>query len=223
MAYTESYNARGNRGIKLAHAYQRTLASEDVPKAEAAAIYDSALQGVTVSPEEVVRFQDHIIFFLGQMASEMGLVFQIHTGVQTTWGWIPDSNPVHLLPLIHKYKGVKFDLFHMGYPYVRELGMMGKHCPNVYLNMAWAYVISMEASRQGASEWIDLVPGARLLAFGSDVHWPEMIHGHLEMARSCLADVLTAKVERDYLSEVAAVDLLHKMLHDNAVELYGLE
>lgn len=81
----------------------------------------------------------------------------------------------------------------------------------------------MEASRQGLSEYIDLVPGARLLGFGSDVRYPELIWGHLEMARSCIADVLVAKVERDFLSELAAIDLIHKMLHDNAVELYKLD
>ena len=37
------------------------------------------------------------------------------------------------------------------------------------------------------------MPEERLLGFGSDVGWPEMIYGHLVMARSCLADVLTAK------------------------------
>ncbi len=52
---------------------------------------------------------------------------------------------------------------------------------------------------------------------------PELIYGHLVMARSCLADVLEAKVRRDYLSQEAAIELLRKMLHDNAVELYGLD
>ena len=222
VAFTEEYNAKGNRGLKLAHAYQRTLASEDVPQSVAAAIYDKALRGDAITPQEEKQFQDHIIFFLGAMAEEMGLVFQIHTGVQGNWGWVPHSDPLLLLPLISKYRQVKFDLFHAGYPYIRESGMLGKHWSNVYLNMAWMYVISMEGSRQGLSEWIDLLPGSRILGFGSDVGWPEMIYAHLVMARSCLADVLAAKVERDFLSERAAIDLLHKMLHDNAVELYKL-
>ncbi|HEB11620.1 MAG TPA: hypothetical protein ENI06_10460 [Spirochaetales bacterium] len=220
--FTLTYNVRGNRGIKLAHAYERTLHSEEVSETAAGALYDKSLQGQSLSTEEIKKFQDHIISFLAEMADEMNLVFQIHTGVQTAWGRIPDSNPMHLLPLIHRYRNVKFDLFHMGFPYVRELGMMGKHCPNVYLNMAWSYLVSMEVSRQGLSEWIDLVPGVRLLAFGSDVRYPEMIYGHLEMARSCIADVLEAKVQRDYLSKQAAIELLKKMLHYNGVELYGL-
>lgn len=88
--------------------------------------------------------------------------------------------------------------------------------------MAWMYVISIAASRQVLSEWIDLVPGYRILGFGSDVHFPEMVYGHLEMAQSCVADVLTAKVKCDFLSEEEAFSLGQKMFRDNGLELYNL-
>ena len=81
----------------------------------------------------------------------------------------------------------------------------------------------MEGSRQSLNEWIDLVPGDRILGFGSDVHWPEFIYGHLVMARSCIADVLAQKMERDFLSKEVALDLVQKMLRDNAIGLYGLQ
>ena len=219
---TEEYQKRGAAGIKLAHAYGRTLASEDVPKGIAANIFAKALGGGSLSPDEIKQLQDHIIFFLAKMAGEMDLVFQIHTGVQTNWGIIPNSDPLLLIPLIHANKATRFDLFHAGYPYSREIGMLGKHCPNVWLNMCWMYVITMEGSRQSLSEWIDLVPGDRILGFGSDVPSPEFIYGHLVMARSCIADILTQKVERDFLSKEVALDLLQKMLRDNAIKLYGL-
>jgi len=149
-------------------------------------------------------------------------MFDIHTGVQGNWGNIPDSDPLLLLPLIHAHKSTRFNLYHAGYPYSREMGMLGKHCPNVWLNMAWMYVITMEGSRQTLSEWIDLVPGYRILGFGSDVRWPELIYGHLVMARACIADVLAEKARRDFLSEEAALDLARMMMHDNAVEFYRL-
>jgi predicted TIM-barrel fold metal-dependent hydrolase len=210
-------------GIKLAHAYRRTLHSEAVPETEAARLFAKALAGGEMPWAERKAVEDHVIFFLAECCAEMGQVFQIHTGVQGTWGWVPDSDPLLLLPLIHRFKSVKFDLFHAGYPYSRDLGMLAKHAPNVWLNMAWMYVITMEGSRQTLSEWIDLVPGERLLGFGSDVGWPEFIYGHLVMARACLADVLATKVERDFLSEEAAVSLVQQMLRGNALRLYGLD
>jgi len=219
----EKYRNRGAIGIKLAHAYERTLASENVPYDMASSMYMRALRGEKVTPNEVRAFQDHIIFYLADLAEELGLVFQIHTGVQGPWGNIPDSNPLHLIPLIISHRSARFDLFHAGYPFSREIGMLGKHYPNVWLNMAWMYVITMEGSRQSLSEWLDLVPGNRILGFGSDVHYPEMIYGHLLMARSCIADVLMEKVKRDFLSKEAAIDLTHKLFRENALELYSLK
>ena len=218
----ENYRRRGAVGIKLAHAYQRTLASEKVPYETASSVYRRALKGEKITPQEVKAFQDHIIYYLADLAEQLNLVFQIHTGVQTTWGNIPDSNPLLLIPLILSHPSTRFDLFHAGYPFSREIGMLGKHYPNVWLNMAWMYVITMEGSRQSLSEWIDLVPGDRILGFGSDVHFPEMVYGHLLMARSCIADTLSEKVKRDFISEEVALDLLHKLLRENAMKLYSL-
>ena len=218
----EEYKNRGSVGIKLAHAYGRTLSSQNVSEYDAGNIYTKSLVGWDLSPSDVKKLQDHIIFFLAQLAGDMNLVFQIHTGVQGNWGNIPDSDPLLLIPLIHANKHTRFDLFHAGYPYSREMGMLGKHTPNVWLNMCWMYVITMEGSRQSLSEWIDLVPGDRILGFGSDVGYPEFIYGHLVMARSCIADILAQKVERDFLSKEAAKDLLKMMLRDNAIKLYGL-
>ncbi len=220
---TEGYVARGARGIKLAHAYWRTLHSEPVSEAVAGRILAKALRGKPLKPDEVKRLQDHVIFFLAGLAADLGIVFQIHTGVQSNWGHIPDSNPMGLLELVRAHRSVRFDLFHAGYPYSRELGMMGKHYPNVWLNMCWMYVITMEGSRRALAEWLDLVPGHRLLGFGSDVPFPELIYGHLVMARSCLADVLAEKVARDFLSEACALDLARMLLYDNAVALYRLD
>jgi uncharacterized protein len=81
----------------------------------------------------------------------------------------------------------------------------------------------MAGSRQILSEWIDLVPVDRLLGFGSDVGKPELIYGHLVMARACLADVLAEKVERDFLSKAAALDVARLMLRDAPLALYRLE
>ena len=218
----QGYKDRGAIGIKLGHAYWRTLAVEEVSEHQASQVYAKSLQDRELSFDEEHAFQDHMIDWLTSLCRDMNLIFQIHTGVQSNWGHIPYSNPLHLCPLLRKYKDVRFDLFHAGYPYSREMGMLGKHYQNVWLNLAWMYVISMEGSRQSLSEWIDLVPGYRLLGFGSDVFAPELIYGHLVMARHCLADVLAEKVARDFLSLDAALDLARKMFHDNPMELYGL-
>ena len=221
-ALVHKYVDQGNIGIKLAHAYNRTLHSVPAAESEVSGTYDRILKKQDVDGDALKALQDHMIFFSAELAREMDLIFQIHTGVQNNWGIVPESDPLLLIPLLQEFTDVRFDLFHAGYPYSRMLGMLGKHWPNVWLNMAWMYVISIAASRQLLSEWIDLVPGYRILGFGSDVHYPEMILGHLELARSCVADVLAGKVERDYLSEEEAVSLARRMFRDNGIEFYRL-
>lgn len=218
----QRYRERGAVGIKLAHAYYRSLKSERTPEVTAALLFDRALRGEVLPRPEAQRLEDYVIYFLAGLCTEMGLIFDIHTGVQGNGCWIPDSNPMLLLNLIREFPRTRFNLYHAGYPWSREIGMIGKHFSNVWLNMAWMYVISMEASRQSLDEWLDLVPGHRLLGFGSDVVMPEFVYGHLVMARSCLADVLAKKVKRDFLSREAADNLATMLLHDNAAEFYGL-
>lgn len=143
-------------------------------------------------------------------------MFQIHTGLIGNWGNIPDCNPLLLIPLLRAFPNARFYILHAGYPYSRQFGVLGKRFPNVWLNMTWLYVMSMAASRQVLSEWIDLVPGYRILGFGSDVRFPEMIYSHLEMARSCVSDVLADKVQRGYLSTQEALRIARKMFRDLA-------
>jgi predicted TIM-barrel fold metal-dependent hydrolase len=221
-AFVQSYVGRGAIGIKLAHAYWRSLYHEPVPEETAAPIWARIVRGEDVPEGEITALQDHIVWFMAGLCADMGLIFQIHTGMQGNWGHIPHSDPLHLSNLLRAHRTVKFDLFHAGYPYAREIGVMGKHYPNVWLNACWIYLITMAGSRQILSEWIDLVPAERLLGFGSDVQLPEFIYGHLEMARSCLADVLAEKVERDFLSKRAALDLVRLLLRDSPAALYRL-
>jgi len=218
----DQYVKKGIVGLKYGYAYGRTLHSDVVSAREAGPLYARACRGEQLSEVETRALQDHFIYYIVELARERGLLMQVHTGVQTTLGHIPDSDPLLLIPLLKAFPQVKFDLFHAGYPYSREIGMLGKHYPNVYLNMAWMYVISVAASRQILAEWIDLVPRNRLIGFGSDVGSPELIYGHLVMARECMADVLADKVERDYLSRTEALALARASFRDNGMELYGL-
>ncbi len=167
-------------------------------------------------------FEDYVVWYLAGLCADHRLIFQIHTGIQGNWCHVPDSDPLLLLELIRAHRSVRFDLFHLGYPYARELGMVGKHYPNVWLNACVGYVYTMAGSRQALLEWLDLVPMERLLGFGSDVLLPEYIYGHLVMARSCLADVLAEKVARDFLSEAAALDAARWLLYDAPAALYGV-
>jgi hypothetical protein len=215
--------SEGAVAIKSQHAYARTLLHERVSAAAATrAIEKLRTPGKKATPTELAHLQDFIFWTLCEQVEEAGLVFQIHTGIQTNWGWMHDSDPRHLMEPIRTFRKTWFDLFHAGYPFTIELGLLAKHYPNVWANMAWMYVVTMEGSRRTLDEWVDLVPGHRILGFGSDVLFPEQVVGHASMARLCIADVLAKKVRTDLLTEERAVLLIRQLLRENAVALYGL-
>jgi predicted TIM-barrel fold metal-dependent hydrolase len=218
----QRYKEQGAVAIKSAHAYGRTLLHERPSTQTVERLFQKTLKGEELAPPDRKRFEDYMVFWLAEKAGELGLVFQIHCGMQTNWAHIPDSDPLHLCNLLRHARNTKFDLFHAGYPWTVEHGLIGKHYPNATVSMCWMYVISMEGSRRTLDEWVDLVPACRILGFGSDVQFPENVYGHLQMAKRCIADVLVKKVEKDYLSEEAAMDLARKMLRENALELFGL-
>ena len=179
-----------------------------------------ALAGETLPTADVVAFEDHIVWYLAELVAEMDLIFQIHTGMQGNWD--AGLKPAVPLPLIRAHRSVRFDLFHAGYPYARELGVLGKHYPRrvaqCLLDLPDHYRRQPSTAIRMDQPWT----AERLLGFGSDVFLPEMVYGHLVMA-SCLADVLAEKVERDFLSKSAALDLARWMLRDAPVALYRLK
>ena len=218
----DKYVERGVLGLKTTHAYFRTLACEKVDEATANAVFLRALKGEALTDRERRQFEDHMIYNIVQLCREKGLLFQVHTGLQHCFADISDANPLHLTPLLQEFRDVQFDIFHAGMPFIHEFGILCKLFPNAYANFAWTYLISPSMARTALSECIDLVPGNRILAFGSDVKYPEFIGGQLDMAFSCVADVLEEKIRKDFLSETEAFALIDKMFTSNGCELYRL-
>lgn len=148
---------------------------------------------------------------------------QIHTGMQEgNENIIGNSDPTLLTNLIREYQNVKFDLFHAGYPYVRELAVLAKNFPNVYPDLCWVHVISSTAARAILSEWLDLIPSNKILAFGGDYRFAEGIYGHLALARRNVATVFEDKVSRGDIALKQVPYLASRLLQQNARELYGL-
>jgi predicted TIM-barrel fold metal-dependent hydrolase len=159
------------------------------------------------------------------MAGDLGLVVAVHTGMGAfaSASYIA-SDPEHMIPIIERHPGTKFDLFHMGIPHAREAAMIGKNFPNAWLNLCWCHVISPSITRGILDELIDLVPVNKIIAFGGDYGIPvENVYGHLVMARENVAKVLGQRVEEGHMTENEAVDVAGRWFYENPKELYGLD
>lgn len=226
--------AQGYVALKNAIAYRRPINFDIVTRHEAEQLFNrlpnyldelraKVYPGVALGWQEAKPLQDYLVHQFLRAAVDQHLPVQIHTGLQEGDGNIlAHSNPLLLVNLFCEYPEVKFDLFHAGYPWTSEMATLGKNFANVYLDMCWVHVISPAVGRRVLDEWLETVPGNKILAFGGDYRFPEGAYAHAVMAREVVAKVLAAKVEEGYFSESEAKAMAKRLLHDNADELFKL-
>jgi len=213
----------GMVAVKSGLAYARTLNYERVSKSDAERSFEEAMRSSGREWRWEKPLQDFMMHRIAQAAGELGVPFQIHTGLQEGNGnIITNSNPTGLVPLFFDYPRTRFDLFHGAYPYCGELGTLAKNFPNVYIDMCWMHIISPAASRRMLDEWIETVPINKIMGFGGDYLFVEGAYAHSMIARENIAYTLSAKVEEGYFTEEQARAIMKKLLRDNAAELFGI-
>ena len=222
--------AKGSRivSLKSGLAYQRSLRYDKATAAEAERDFaelfaDHALPEWRPGIKVGFAFQNHMQHWICQVADDMGLTYQIHTGLQEGNGnVIYDSNPALLTNLFLEYANVKFDIFHMGYPYTMELSNLAKNFPNVHIDMCWGHIISPEAARRALVEWLDAVPANKISAFGGDYCFVDGVYGHQVLARQNVAAALATKVADGSFGMERATELAKWMFVDNPLRIFGL-
>jgi predicted TIM-barrel fold metal-dependent hydrolase len=216
----------GAVGLKCGLAYERTLFFDKVTRDDADRIFCRIFEHIGEGPSflEAKPLQDFMLHQLIRASIDSRLVFVFHTGIQAGGkNILANTNPTLLTNLFMEYREAKFDLFHGGYPYLGEFGVLGKYFPNVWLDMAWLHIVSPAGARRALSEWLEIVPANKIIGFGGDYEVVEKVYGHMKMARENLALVLASKVERDEIARAQATFIGERILRDNAAELYGIE
>ncbi len=139
--YAEKARAAGRLGgMKSALPYQRRVDFEQSSFADAERAFEAMMQG---RQTELRPLHDYLFHRFVQRAREFGLPVQLHTGyLAGNWGNPGQGNPELLVPVFRRYRGVRFDMFHAGWPYSEVAGAIAKAFPNVYLDMCWAWTMN---------------------------------------------------------------------------------
>jgi predicted TIM-barrel fold metal-dependent hydrolase len=212
-------------GIKSAHAYSRPINFQKRTRHEAELVLNRVLTNEChqLSWQEALPLQDLLMFELVARAEAVGLPMVFHTGLQAgNYGRIANANPLGLQSILEEFPRAKFDLFHGGMPWVRDIAVLAKYFPGVHLNMAWMHIISPAQSCSALSEWLDLLPNTKIFGFGGDYSIVEKVYGHLVLARQNIASVLADKVAAGAYSRAEASLLIRRLMFDNANEFYKL-
>jgi predicted TIM-barrel fold metal-dependent hydrolase len=165
--------------------------------------------------------RDYLTNYAITLAAKEDLVVAVHTGY---WGDFREMDPLHMIPLLQRHPETRFDIYHLGYPWVRPALMLGKNFPNVWTNFCWTHIISQRFARTALEEAMDLIPTNKILIFGGDYDKPvEKVYGHLVMARENIAAVLGKKLVQGLLTESEAEEILQQWFWDNPRDLYRLD
>ena len=218
--------------MKSPIAYCRTLNFEYPSKCDAEKAFNviftergyarnDGIQGIPAGQGKAL--QDYMFHKLIQLCVEHDLPMQIHTGIQEGNGnYLKQSNPVLLNDVFMKYPKGRFDIFHAGYPYWEELGVMAKMFPGVYADLCWTNIISPAASMRALDEWLEVMPASKIFAFGGDYCFVEGAYAHAMFARRNVTKVLANKVDDGYFTIDEAKGVADRILRENPNEFFRL-
>lgn len=209
------FKAKRVAGIKIV-----SFPNQLPDKSKANELYLALIQGKVKSLEKCNSLKDYIYDELFKAAAVENMTIAVHAGY---WNDFRQLDPLHMMNFIIRHPNTRFDIFHLGYPWVRETLMLGKIYHNVWLNLCWTHIISQKFAKEAMSEAIDLIPANKILAFGGDYRTIEKVYGHLTMAFENISEILEEKIIKRYISEDDALEIAKMWLIDNPIELYDLK
>lgn len=216
--------------VKTTLAYDRDLQFREVDDQDASRDFERLIRGDQTLPvgfrRRLIRpfrdLEDHMFHHVIRLAHASRIPVQIHTGLHAGNGnFVANSNPTLLNNLFFLYPEVKFDLFHIGYPYQGELSVLAKLFPNVYADFCWTHIVSPSVARRALHDFLEMIPINKISGFGGDYRYPELSYGHLQMARRNIAQVLAEKTEAGFCTEGEAVEIGRMLMHDNPASLFA--
>jgi hypothetical protein len=231
-AIEERFAAHGSRAaaLKIPIAYFRPLVFADRSRTEIEPWFNQLLNcgwernvGLP-SLEQLWGIQDYLVHFSIQQCAKYDLTVKFHTGLQEGNGnTIANSRASHLSNLFFKYPMVRFDIYHISYPYQEELVTLVKNFPNVAVDFCWMWIVNPAVGRRALSDFLDAVPANKIHGFGGDFIFIEGSYGHAVMAKDNIARVLAEKVAEGSMSEERARRVARWILRDNPIRWFGLK
>jgi len=201
--------------------FKMKVASYGPPDAAAAESELKELQQGALGDTACPALRDYLFHRSLDVAAEADVPVAVHTGY---WGDFRDLDPKLMFSYAAGRQDVRFDMFHLGMPMVRDAALIGKNLPNVTLNLTWCPIISQAQTARMLDEMIDLVPLNKTIAFGGDYRVAvQKVYGHLVLAREVVASVLADRIDAGDFDRERALHIAKLWFHDNPARIYGLE
>ncbi len=207
----------GAKGFKISECYFRPLDYQPVAREQARRCFCE-------NPDDEQRrtLSNYVTWKVLEQARRLRVPVQVHTG--ELWGdtKVEPTSPMHLLTALRAFPEVSFDLLHCGYPYMAETGILATNLTNVYVNLSYMPLRSLNLFGQWLDVYCNEASSDRVL-LGTDVFDPECMAGCVAFIRDVCAEQAGLMEKRGIASPAAIRSLFARLLHENASRLYRLE
>ncbi|WP_390528943.1 amidohydrolase family protein [Sulfurisphaera ohwakuensis] len=165
-------------------------------------------------------FRDFLVCKTLEIAKELKVPVQIHTGAGDRDIKLDLSRPAYLTDIVRKYEG-KVIFVHAGYPYHRETAWMSYIFPSVYLDISQFNPLAPLSTFNVLKEIFEVSPANKVL-YGSDAfNIPEIAWLGAKLAKESFEELRSEFLKRDLLSEEDLEVFKERFFYKNAEELYG--
>jgi predicted TIM-barrel fold metal-dependent hydrolase len=202
--------------LKCAEAYNRTLKLLPDDRGAAAKAFDTHPEKIT--DEQRLLFGNYIFHRACELAGELGVPFQVHTGLAQLSG----SQPMNVEPIVQMYPGTRFVLFHAGYPWTHQVAGIVHNYRNALPNLTWIATISTSSAIRTLHDFIDVAPSINTITWGSDCWVPEDSVGAMLAWRFVVSSVLAERIDDGRLRAPEAEALARKFMYENGRSVYGI-
>ena len=214
----------GYVGLKSIIAYRTGLAVDLAHRDEAAG--RRALDQALAEPQRMAAskpFRDHVLLRALDLANELDVPVQIHTGFGDIDILLRHCNPANLSEVLKDptYREARVVLVHC-YPFVAEASYLAAALPNVWCDLSLGVPFAPAAADRIFATALELAPTTRLLAGSDAVSGPEQSWLGAKLAKEALARVLADLSSRGLLTEFEAHETATATLAGNARALYRL-
>jgi len=217
---------RGTIGMKDQSAYKRPIKFSNATREEAERVFNKVMENPRFSLgfPEITLLSDYLFHQFMRMARDLGFFVQVHTGhMAGITNDVTKANAALFTSVLEMHPEVRFDLFHLNWPYGGELLYLAKNYSNVHINACWTNIIDAYYTRRVFANSIMAIPHSKVHGFGGDYEdEPEYIACHLLVAKDAIAAGLAEVVDMGWIKEKEAIKVAVDWLFNNPNEWYKL-
>ncbi len=216
---------QGAVAIKDQSAYFRSLDYRVESREAAERLFSRCLadESSSLGWPEAKPLDDFLFHEYMGFAAELELPVQVHTGILAGGrNDVTKANASLLTNVINLHEKVTFDLFHGNWPYMGDPLFLCKNYPNANLNLSWVHAMDPPYAVEMLTRAVYAIPHSKLVGFGGDYHYPELVENHLSMARKHVSAALSRLVDDGWLLRKEALEIASDWLYNNPNRLYKL-